>query len=574
MANDQGYRVGFARADITSFERGRRLWGWGAPDQRVEGVGRPLFVRAMVVERDGRCAALAVLDLGAVTWAIRRGVLERLARAADLPLGPHEVMLAATHTHSAPDGLSHHLAFHANDGGISEPAIEAAVVGTVEAIRLAHGRREPARLVYGRARIPRATPVAFNRSLRAFRANPEAPDVRRPEDATRRVAPVLAARDRRGRVFGLVQWLGVHGTSLHADHRRLDPDHKGRAALACEARLRGTRGGRDDVVAIFAQEACGDVTPNDRWDRRRGWLVGRGATDERSAALVGELQADAALRGLAASAPRATGEVGGRTVRVDFARARVDADLVGGRDVTTRPPRWGLMMPVGTAEGPGPFAPVVGPLRLAARLLRPLGRDGRAPFCDLDLEGRCAGVLPVRRSLDLFASLPPIAYLRALRDADLLEGTPLAPTVLPVQLLRLGPVTLLGLPCEPTTVAGHRLRRTVVEALGDEEGPVVIAGLANAYAGYCTTAEEHRAHGYEGACTLYGPHTLDAFRTVARDLARRPLADPPDPVGGPAAPPIPWARLRRQRAVGAPLFDAPGAAPGAPPTIRRKADAR
>jgi neutral ceramidase len=560
MRTDQGYRAGFARADITELEPGRHLWGWGDPEQRVEGVGRPLFARAVVVERGGRCAALACLDLGAVSWAIRERVLQRLARAPELSLGAHEVMLTATHTHSAPDGISPFLAYHANDGGISEPVIEAAVRGAVEAIRLACARREPAELVYGEARIPRSIPIAFNRSLRAFRANRDAVDVRRPEDATRRVAPVLAARDERGRVFGLVQWFGVHGTSLHADHRRLDPDNKGRAAEECEARLRRSSEGRDDVVAIFAQEACGDVSPNDRWDRRRGWMVGRGDSDEASAAIAGALQSDAALRALEGARPRPAGAVGGRTVHVDLADAEVDADLAGRRGVRTRPPRWGLMMPVGTAEGPGPFAPAADALELVARALGRLSDDGRAPFCDLCLEGRAGGVVPVRLSLDFFAALPPIAYLRALRSADLLDGVSFAPTVLPVQLLRLGPVTLLGMPCEPTTMAGQRLRRSVAEAL-PERTPLVIAGLANAYAGYCTTEEEHRAHAYEGACTLYGPHTLGAFRTTARRLARAPMADPSEAVSGPEAPAIPWARLRRQRALGAAFF---GASSGEP----------
>ena len=49
----------------------------------------------------------------------------------------------------------------------------------------------------------------------------------------------------------------------------------------------------------------------------------------------------------------------------------------------------------------------------------------------------------------------------------------------------------------------------------DEFGPeatVVLAGLANVYTHYVTTFEEYQVQRYEGASTLYGPHTLRAYQ--------------------------------------------------------------
>jgi hypothetical protein len=43
---------------------------------------------------------------------------------------------------------------------------------------------------------------------------------------------------------------------------------------------------------------------------------------------------------------------------------------------------------------------------------------------------------------------------------------------------------------------------------------VVIAGLANTYSSYVTTFEEYGAQRYEGASTIFGPHTLDAYIQV------------------------------------------------------------
>ncbi len=43
---------------------------------------------------------------------------------------------------------------------------------------------------------------------------------------------------------------------------------------------------------------------------------------------------------------------------------------------------------------------------------------------------------------------------------------------------------------------------------------VVLAGLTNTYSSYVTTFEEYSAQRYEGASTIFGPHTLDAYIQV------------------------------------------------------------
>ncbi|CAF2482940.1 unnamed protein product [Rotaria sp. Silwood2] len=46
---------------------------------------------------------------------------------------------------------------------------------------------------------------------------------------------------------------------------------------------------------------------------------------------------------------------------------------------------------------------------------------------------------------------------------------------------------------------------------------IVIAGLANSYSHYITTYEEYQQQRYEGASTLYGPHTLAAYQQTFYD---------------------------------------------------------
>uniref|UniRef100_A0A8C7Q8Q5 Neutral ceramidase n=1 Tax=Oncorhynchus mykiss TaxID=8022 RepID=A0A8C7Q8Q5_ONCMY len=49
---------------------------------------------------------------------------------------------------------------------------------------------------------------------------------------------------------------------------------------------------------------------------------------------------------------------------------------------------------------------------------------------------------------------------------------------------------------------------------------VVVAGLCNIYTHYITTYEEYQIQRYEGASTIYGPHTLSAYIQKFRGLAK------------------------------------------------------
>jgi neutral ceramidase len=109
---------------------------------------------------------------------------------------------------------------------------------------------------------------------------------------------------------------------------------------------------------------------------------------------------------------------------------------------------------------------------------------------------------------------------------------PWSPEVLPLQLLRMGQVAIVGVPFEMTTMAGRRLRQTVAARLAPAGvTTVVIAGLANAYAGYVATREEYAAQHYEGASTHFGPWTLAALQAQLDLLAQAMAAGTAVPPG-------------------------------------------
>jgi len=74
-------------------------------------------------------------------------------------------------------------------------------------------------------------------------------------------------------------------------------------------------------------------------------------------------------------------------------------------------------------------------------------------------------------------------------------------------------------------MAGRRLRDTVKNALiangfpSTPEPIPIIVGLANTYTSYITTYEEYEIQRYEGASTIFGPHTLSAYQQEFTALA-------------------------------------------------------
>ncbi|HEX7135807.1 MAG TPA: neutral/alkaline non-lysosomal ceramidase N-terminal domain-containing protein, partial [Iamia sp.] len=100
------------------------------------------------------------------------------------------------------------------------------------------------------------------------------------------------------------------------------------------------------------------------------------------------------------------------------------------------------------------------------------------------------------------------------------------PRVLPVQVLRLGPAALVGIPFEVTVGSGRVIADAVRPALagGDE---VIVSSVANEYSGYVATPDEYALQHYEGGHTLYGPRTLPFLAghaaALARELATAPV---------------------------------------------------
>ena len=117
-----------------------------------------------------------------------------------------------------------------------------------------------------------------------------------------------------------------------------------------------------------------------------------------------------------------------------------------------------------------------------------------------------------------------------------------SPNIVDIQVFRVGQFVIVVSPGEATTMSGRRWREAVYNAAAssivskDTPPIVVLGGPANSYTHYIATEEEYSVQRYEGASTLYGPHTLNAYinATLKYLPFLSPILQQPQVLQGPA----------------------------------------
>lgn len=154
-----GFRVGIATVDFTP-RAGLPLMGNFRDDYAARGVHDPLCAKAMVfADSHGTKAAVLALDLCMVD---RENVaLIRRTAAAQCDVPAENILVHATHTHSAPapnDRYSYGMDF-----ALYREAVDAFLAKAASAVALANGQLAQATVSVGSAEESR---ISFNRRLR------------------------------------------------------------------------------------------------------------------------------------------------------------------------------------------------------------------------------------------------------------------------------------------------------------------------------------------------------------------------------------------------------------------------
>lgn len=527
--------AGSGKAPMAVYFQEVGMYGYGRPSNVVREEGAPLYARALWLEQpsNGGRFLFVSCELAFITRNVKDTVLHRLGQEAGLPtITEAALMLTATHTHAAPGGFASDALFNVSTGGYHCGVFEGVVNGIVAAILAAHSDLRPSHLLWGEHRVEDDVPVAWNRAINAHLRNPEADpgiDAHRTHLALDRTMVGLRTKPVDASAGCSIHWFGVHATCVDNRNTRISGDNKGHASALMEQRHPG-------LVAIHAQAKAGDVSPNyhgaDRGLRRRSALYRRKDHGHAHAADNGALQADAAER-LLNRGPLDTLAPSLRTVliHVPMDRMPVDPDLVSGREgLTTAPGCYGVAFTQGTpVDGKGaPRWLLDLAWTFSFRRERYQGPEARELIAAhgpkrIAINAQAGTILGEKpdRSLSAKASFPDVK-----RQAAHMGSEPLVQQTVPVQLAVIGPIALVGLPGEITTVAGQRLENVVMDALAPlGVKRVVISSYANAYIGYVTTPEEYAVQTYEGGHTLFGPWELAGFQTAYRGAARQLLSD-------------------------------------------------
>ena len=519
------YVLAVGKADITGPVVEINMMGYADTAQSGTGLRQRLYCRAFIVgstETSADRVVYLVLDTQSGDTAIRNGILEGLEA-----LGPeynlytkNNIAVTGTHSHSGPGAWLNYLLPQITSKGFYKDSYQAIVDGSILAIQRAHQSLVPGHLSIGTLEVEG---VNINRSPYAYLANPKKERELYQYDVDKTMTVLRFVRASDNLPIGLLSWYPVHGTSLFQNNTLITGDNKGVAASLLEQSMRGKN---PDFVAGFSQSNVGDTSPNvlgavcedtgmqcrfndSTCDGKTAPCRGRGPyfryldQGTRSGFEIGRRQYAAAKTLLDSSLDRLPGasSVSAFHFFANMTSYHFPSVNDASHMLQTCSAALGHGFAGGTTDGPGAFDFKQGTNDSddSPSLKNPLWKAARRFVHEpSDEQILCQSPKPIL--LDVGAAEKPYAW---------------TPNIVDIQLMRIGPLVIIVAPGEATTMSGRRWRNAIAAAtpsiLGISDPHVVLGGPANTYAHYIATEEEYKIQRYEGASTLFGPHTLEAY---------------------------------------------------------------
>lgn len=480
------FNVGAGIYDITGPAAEQGMMGYGMLEQKTNGLYQRLWARAFVIESacNNRRVVFVNADLGQVFQAVKQQVIKKLQEKYGKRYDDSNILITATHTHSGPGGYSTYAFYNLTTLGFSRKNFDVIVNGIVAAIERAQNNMTSAHIKIATGQL---TGISHNRSPEAYLANPL-------EERNRYISNVdtqmtlIRFDSLAGKPIGTINWFPIHGTAMNNKNGGINGDSKGYAEYLFEKSMQSNYDS-NAFVAAFAQENSGDVTPNP--DGHEG---GSGLAGLKNVERVGKPQYDMARRLYDSATEIVRGGINYRHRFVDMGRELVDANYTNISTTMTCPAAIGASMLAGTQDGEG-----IGKQGITCDKLR---STWPYIFCEM-VTTVCQGAKPIAIS------------------TAAMEPYPWTPQILPMQVIKIGNLTIGAAPMELTTMTGRRLRNTINSELPvTEKNYVVMSTLANAYAGYVATNDEYQLQRYEGASTHFGPWTSAALQQIFLDLTK------------------------------------------------------
>ncbi|XP_039990845.1 neutral ceramidase [Xiphias gladius] len=513
------YLIGVGRADCTGPPAEIPLMGYANPQQTAAGIHTRLYSRAFIIDDGKRRVVFVTADVGMISQRLRLEVLQALqVKYGDL-YRQDNVVLSGTHTHCAPGGYFQYTLLMISTKGYIKASIGPLVNGIVKSIDLAHRNVRPGRIYRNRGELDDSS---LNRSPHSYLNNPEEERRRYKWNTDKRVL-VLKFTDLDGDGIGMLSWFAVHAVSMNYTNRMVSSDNMGYASYLLEQdKNPGELPGQGGFVAGFSSSNLGDVSPNTRGPycvntglpcdylnsscpvggTKMCQAFGPGNDMFDSTRIVGHNIYRKAKELYANAVEEVTGFLHSAHQWVNMTDVTVQINST--HTVSTCKPALGHSFAAGTTDGGGDLNFTQGAV------------DGD-PFWD-GIRDALLGK-PSNQTQECHHPKPIL-----FNTGEMSWPLPWHPQIVDVQILTIGSVAVVAVPGELTTMSGRRLREAVKRELESEgtfrDTEVVIAGLSNVYTHYITTYEEYQVQRYEGASTIYGPHTLSAYLHKFRGLAR------------------------------------------------------
>lgn len=531
--------------------------GYADPKQVGSGLRQRLYSRAFIIgdtERHEDRFIYLVLDIHSGDTAIRDGILQglRALGAEYATYSTRNLAVTGTHSHSGPGAWLNYLLPQITSLGFLTQSYQAIVDGALLSIQRAHQSLGPGYLSFGSTEVDDAN---INRSPFAYLANPESERGKYAYDVDKALTMLRFKSAQSGKSIGMLTWFPVHGTSMLGNNSLVSGDNKGVAAYLFEREMRNS--GQDDFVAGFSQSNVGDTSPNvlgaycedgsgekcnfedSTCHGKNEPCHGRGPfflTKDQGASSCFEIgrRQFASAKALYDTLDARDLDAPGVSIRGPVVKSlhafhdysNFTFQHPNGSLVSTCPAALGYSFAAGTTDGPGAFdfkqnnngAPDANPIwSVVSGFLHEPSES----------QQRCHYPKPIL--LDVGEIETPYLW---------------SPNIVDIQLLRVGQVLIIVSPGEATTMAGRRWKESIAAAashssLTDDDPIVVLGGPANSYTHYIATEEEYNVQRYEGASTLYGPHTLNAYMNLTNSYLPYLSPDAPDlPLAPQPSPPV------------------------------------
>ena len=236
LAADAGFKVGFAKRDITPTAP-VPMWGYGARHNALsQGVLEPLMAKAIVIEAGNQRLAIVGMDIGR---GPTRAMMREIRQAVEEQAKVDTVMIAGSHSHHGP------VIELTDEKDFGKGTYDDAVAYAkrlpellVEAITEAAEKLQPARMGVAHENLE------LNRNRHT----------QRPVRPTDPMLAVIRFDAEDGRPLAVLVNYAAHPVTLPDDLLKFSPDYPGYLQSRVESAL--------DTNCVFMQGAAGDLSPN------------------------------------------------------------------------------------------------------------------------------------------------------------------------------------------------------------------------------------------------------------------------------------------------------------------------